>query len=320
MMKKTWLVTGGCGFIGSHLVDKLLDEGGRVLVLDNLSTGKISNLASPAELIIGDICDRKIVNKLMQRVDGCFHMAAVVSVEQSGKEWVKSHIVNQTGTIEILNAAKSGRNGKPVPLVYASSAAVYGNNPDLPLKESLKVSPLTAYGADKLGCELHARVGWEVFKIPSIGFRFFNVYGSRVDPDNMYSGVIAKFQSKISQSEPIIINGDGSQTRDFVYVDDVVVFLCKGMQRLMQSGSKAEVFNVCTGRQTSIITLSEYIGEILEKPVEKKYAPEREGDILHSRGSPEKAEKVLDLRTAFSLREGLDAYLNAEVSAAPKIR
>lgn len=320
MEQQSYLVTGGCGFIGSHLVDKLLEAGHQVLVLDDLSTGKVANIPASVELIVGDIRDKALVDALLGRVDGCFHLAAVVSVEQSNQEWVKTHTINQTGAIQIFNAAKSGKEGGPIPVVYASSAAVYGNNRHFPLKESLSVSPLTAYGADKRGSELHAQVGWQVFKIPSTGFRFFNVYGSRVDPDNMYSGVISKFYDKISQGKSITINGDGNQTRDFVYVGDVVAFLYKGMQRLIQNKRGAEIYNVCTGHETSIKELSESIGSILHQEVEIQYAKARTGDIYRSVGSPLKAREALGIEAQYTLLEGLSASFKVYASFSIKNR
>jgi UDP-glucose 4-epimerase len=309
--RKSYLVTGGCGFIGSNLVDKLLDFGHHVIVIDDLSSGKTSNLSTKAELIIGDIRDQELVETLMLRVEGCFHLAAIVSVEHSNKEWFKSSSVNLGGTIQIFNAAKKGLNDLPIPVVYASSAATYGNNSHYPLNEALLVSPLNAYGADKLACELHALVAWEVFQIPTMGFRFFNVYGLRSDPNSMYSGVISKFIDSIRQSKPITINGDGNQTRDFTYVKDVVSFLYQGMQTLMREQFIGQVYNVCTGHETSVKQLSEFIGEIINNTVETLYAKPRCGDIYRSLGCPLKAKHDLQQEAKYNLKAGLTDYLNA---------
>lgn len=303
--QKSYLVTGGCGFIGSHLVDKLISEGAKVIVLDNLSTGKRSNLSSDAELIVGDIRDQALVNELMSRVDGCFHLAAVVSVELSKQDWSGTHEVNQTGTINIFNAARCGIHNAPIPVIYASSAAVYGDSENLPCSETTMPSPLTAYGADKLACELHAQVAWQVFKVPTMGFRFFNVYGPRQDPQSVYSGVISIFLDKISQSKTITIYGDGEQSRDFVYVEDVISFLIDGMQHLMQMNFVNSVYNVCTGQATSINQLALIISEIIGKHPEIVYAKSRIGDIYRSVGCPLRAIHELKRKASYSLHEGL---------------
>src|SRR5215472_7990035 len=158
-----WLVTGGCGFIGSHLVDALLVRGDRVRVLDDLSSGKRENLPSSVELRVGDVADAKTADAAMNGVTGCFHLAAVAAVQRCTEDWVGSHRTNLTGTITIFEQA-ARRRGSPVPVVYASSAAVYGDNPALPLKEAAVTRPLSAYGADKLACELHAEVAWSIHR------------------------------------------------------------------------------------------------------------------------------------------------------------
>ena len=221
-----YLVTGGCGFIGSHLVEDLLNRGHRVRILDDLSTGKRSNLPAGApsrqcELITGDVIDRELVERCFEGVDHCFHLAAVASVQRSNEDWSGTHRINLTGAINIFDAARRQR----VPVVYASSAAVYGDNADTPLQESAQLRPLTAYGADKLGCELHARVASLVHSVPTTGLRFFNVYGPRQCASSPYSGVISIFADRLTRAEPLVVFGDGEQTRDFIFVKDVVAFL-----------------------------------------------------------------------------------------------
>ena len=175
------LVTGGCGFIGSHLVDRLLSVGYDVVVLDDLSTGKRSNLDPRATLMVGDAGDPGLAARAFTGVAGCFHLAAIASVARSNEDWLGSHRANQTATISILNEARAKDARPPVPVVYASSAAVYGEPEVEPLGEEAATRPLTAYGADKLGSELHARVAWIVHGVPTTGLRFFNVYGPRQD-------------------------------------------------------------------------------------------------------------------------------------------
>ena len=170
-----------------------------------------------AEFVEGDIRDKKIIKDIIKTVDGCFHLAAIASVDMSVKKWSETHETNLTGTINIFEAIAKREDGV-IPVVYASSAAIYGDNASVPLCESVQPSPLTPYGADKLSCELHARIAHLIHNVPSIGMRFFNVYGPRQDPKSPYSGVISIFIEKILNDQPITIFGDGTQTRDFVYV------------------------------------------------------------------------------------------------------
>ncbi len=267
----TYLVTGGCGFIGSHLVDSLLADGHDVRVLDDLSTGKRDNLDARAKLTVGSITDRNAVAKLMDGADGCFHLAAVASVERCNQEWVDTHTINLTGTIAIFDAARAkGR----APVVYASSAAIYGDNPDMPLRESAVATPLSAYGADKYGCELHARVASVVHGVPSVGMRFFNVYGPRQDPKSPYSGVISIFCDKIFAGAPVTVFGDGGQVRDFVYVGDVVRALRAAMATRKQPQS---VFNVCTGTRITVRELAETIYRLRQATPNIVFAAPRSG-------------------------------------------
>lgn len=299
---KTFLVTGGCGFIGSHLVEALLRQGARVRVLDDLSTGKRVNLPADAELVVGDVADPAIVRTAISGVDGCFHLAAVASVQRSVEDWLGTHRTNLTGTIAILEAARRARSDRPVPVVYASSAAVYGDNPDLPLRETAAPRPLSAYGADKLGSELHARVASLVHGVPTAGLRFFNVYGPRQDPASPYSGVISIFCDRLRRGEAITVYGDGQQVRDFVYVGDVVAALLAAMGRC---SSDPIVTNVCSGRPTSVLELARCIAEILGVPLAPDHAPARAGDIRASIGDPAHMGRTLGVSATTSLEVGL---------------
>jgi UDP-glucose 4-epimerase len=297
-----FLVTGGCGFIGSHLCEALLARGDRVRVLDDLSTGKIENMPKGAELLRGDVADAAVVREAMAEAHGCFHLAAVASVELGNQDWLGTHRTNLTGAIAVLDAARRGAGGKPIPVVYASSAAVYGDNPEIPLAETAAVRPLSAYGADKLGCELHARVAGHVHGVPTVGLRFFNIFGPRQDPKSPYSGVISIFCDRLRAGQDITIFGDGGQTRDFVYVGDVVAALLAAME-LLPEGSP--VFNVCTGRNTSVRELAETIAELCRIAPVIQFRPPRAGDIKESLGNPERAAAVLGVRARVDLRSGL---------------
>jgi UDP-glucose 4-epimerase len=302
-----YLVTGGAGFIGSHLVDALLARGDRVRVLDDLSTGKRENLDPAAELIVGDVADAPCVAGAMQGVDGCFHLAAVASVELGNRDWLGTHRANLTGAITIFDAARRARPDRTVPVVYASSAAVYGDTPDLPLAETAATRPLSAYGADKLGCELHARVATLVHGVRTAGCRFFNVYGPRQDPGSPYSGVISIFFNRIGQGQAITIFGDGGQTRDFIYVADVVQALLEAMGQ--DSGGQELagpcVFNVCTGKTTSLVELAAAIGAVFGRAPAITFGPARAGDIRESLGDPGMAREVLGFSAKLPIEEGL---------------
>ena len=298
----SWLVTGGCGFIGSHLVDALLARGGRVRVLDDLSTGKRNNIPPGVVLVSGDVADRNLMKQAIEGVDGIYHLAAVASVQRASEDWLGCHRANLTGSITVFDSARNARPKGPLPVVYASSAAVYGDNPAVPLAESAAVKPLSAYGADKLASELHARVAWQVHAVPTTGLRFFNVYGPRQDPSSPYSGVIAIFADRFAAGADIEIFGDGQQTRDFIYVEDVVAHLLAAMAKL-RSGATA--LNVCTGRATSIAELARVIAKIVGCEPRIRYGAPRIGDIRTSVGDPAAALSALGVRATTSIADGL---------------
>ena len=300
----TYLVTGGAGFIGSHLCDALVARGDTVRVIDNLSTGHRANLPAGATLMVGDVADPVVVAEAMQGVDGCFHLAAIASVEKGITDWLGTHHANITGTITVFDAIR--RQGSKIPVVYASSAAIYGDAATVPIAETEPAVPLSAYGADKYGCELHARVASHVHGIPTIGLRFFNVYGPRQDPKSPYSGVISIFCERIAAGQPISIFGDGQQTRDFVYVADVVRALLAGMGL---RPAESSVFNVCTGVPTSVEALAVLIAELAGKNLNARTQPSRNGEIRHSLGVPDLADNVLGIPGRVALRNGLGNVL-----------
>ena len=299
----TWLVTGGAGFIGSHLCEALLARGDKVRVLDDLSTGKRENLPPGAMLIEGDVADPATVRAALDGVAGCFHLAAIASVERGVTDWLGTHRANLTGAITVFDAARPTR----IPVVYASSAAVYGDAATVPIVEAAERHPLSAYGADKLGCELHAHVASHVHAIPTVGLRFFNVYGPRQDPRSPYSGVISIFCERIRRGAPIDIFGDGGQTRDFVYVVDVVAALVAAMRL---APADAPVFNVCTGTATSVLDLAHTIAELTGTLLDARHRPPRAGEIRHSTGAPALSHRILGLADPLSLRKGLGKVLD----------
>ena len=302
-----FLVTGGAGFIGSHLVDALVGAGApagtKIRVLDDLSTGRRENLPAATELIVGDVADPALMRAAMAGVDGCFHLAAIASVARAAEDWLGTHRVNLGGTIAVLDAARA----RGVPVVYASSAAVYGDCPDQPIAETAPTRPLSAYGADKLGSELHAAVAARVFGVANVGLRFFNVYGPRQDPGSPYSGVISIFAGRLRRGEPVDVFGDGGQTRDFVEVADVVAALRAAMGWIAPKGAapKAAVFNVCTGIATSIRALAAELAALEGGTAVIREGPPRPGDIRHSVGCPKAGRAALGLGPPTPLRAGL---------------
>jgi UDP-glucose 4-epimerase len=301
----TFLVTGGAGFIGSHLCDALVQRGDSVRVLDDLSTGSRDNLPPGVPLIEADIADPNAMRAAIQGVDGAFHLAAIASVERGVTDWLGTHQANLTGTITLLDAIR--RRGTPIPVVYASSAAVYGDCPTVPISEDAERRPLSAYGADKYACELHARVAGHVHGIPATGLRFFNVYGPRQDPRSPYSGVISIFCERVARGAPIDIFGDGDQTRDFVFVADVVAALLAAMRH---PSSNAPVFNVCTGTPTSVLELARIVADLAGTAFDVRHLAPRAGEIRHSTGAPHRARAAFSLGEPVPLRIGLRKVLD----------
>jgi UDP-glucose 4-epimerase len=306
----SYLVTGGCGFIGSHLADALIAGGHLVRILDDMSTGRIENKPAAADLIEGDVADPVIVARAMRGMDGCFHLAAIASVERSNLEWRATHRTNLTGSITVFDAARRAKRTHPIPVVYASSAAVYGQCADVPLRETSVTRPLSAYGADKLGSELHGAAAWHVHGVPTTGLRFFNVYGPRQDPTSAYSGVISIFCDRLVAGRPITLYGDGGQSRDFVFVRDIVGGLTAAMRRATNGAS---VYNLCTGRSTTILELAATIAEVIGVRPHISFAPERQGDIKVSCGDPSKAKVELGFSPDTTLPHGLMKTLSASL-------
>jgi len=296
------LVTGGCGFIGSHLADRLVADGHAVTILDDLSTGQRGNAPAQARIVEGDVADSDLVRSLVAEADAVFHLAAIASVQVCEEQPELAYRTNVLGTEIIMNTAAT----KGIPVVYASSAAVYGDNPDLPLAEDAVPNPLGAYGRHKLEDEkIAARLA--ASGLASAGLRFFNVYGPRQDPRSPYSGVISKFVANAQAAIPLTFFGDGEQTRDFIYVGDIVRLLITAWQK----AEGAAVFNGCTGQAVSLKELAAVIGTLLVKPLATRHEAARVGDIRHSLGDPQKARTALDFDAKTGLAEGLGQLMGA---------
>jgi UDP-glucose 4-epimerase len=304
-----FLVTGGAGFMGSHLVDALLKQGHAVRVLDDLSSGNRQNLPMrQIEFINGDVTDPMTVEEAFDGIDGCFHLAAIASIVRSNCDWLRTHQVNLDGTINIFNQARRLRSRREVPVVYASTAAIYADCGVVPLGERGPIAPLSAYGADKRACELHALVAGCVHGIPTVGLRFFNLYGPRQDPRSPYSGVIALFADRLTRHEPVDIFGDGQQVRDFTYIGDAVSALNRA---LPAASTSAPIFNVCTGKGTTVRALAETMAALYRTDLVAYCRPARVGEVRVSIGDPCHAAEQLGFRAETGLNEGLAITLDS---------
>ena len=298
----TTLITGGCGFIGSHLASHLLERGESVIVVDDLSTGKRENLSKDAQLVEADVVDPSVFPEPLESVDRVYHLAAIASVERARTEWYRAHQVNSGGMVNLLHSIV--RSERRIPVVYASSAAVYGNAEQLPVTDSTPTHPLSAYGFDKLACEHHASLA-AAFDIPTVGLRFFNVYGPKQDPSSPYSGVISIFLDRAMRGEDLSIYGDGLQSRDFVYVSDVVQTLYRAMGRLEDGSITCDRFNVGMGNSISINELAETVRTLTGQSFTIHHVNARDGDIRHSYCDNTRTVEVLGYRPEVTLSEGL---------------
>lgn len=305
--RRFYLVTGGCGFIGSHLVETLVARGDAVRVLDDLSRGRREYLPRGVEFIEADVADPAALRRAIQDVDGCFHLAAASSVVECQNRWLEAHRTNLTGTINVFDAARRAHPSKPVPVVYASSCAIYGNRGAAPLGEELAPQPISICGADKVGCELHARIAQAAHGVPTVGLRLFNVFGPRQPTDCAYPAVVPSFFARLTAGQPVSIFGDGTHVRDFVFVHDAVEAFLAAMGR----DASAELFNVCTGRGTTMTTLARLIAQRVETEAEIEFLPPRTGDVRYSVGDPACAMRVLGFMAATGIEAGLDATLRA---------
>lgn len=310
-----YLITGGAGFIGSHITDALIAQGHEVVVLDNLSSGHKENLSkvwNRIKFVEGDIRDPETCIKAAAGCAGIFHEAALVSVPDSVNRPRDNHDINITGTLNILEAARQ-QGVKRV--VFASSAAIYGDNPELPKREDMLPEPKSPYALAKLTGEYYLKVYAECFGLETVALRYFNVFGPRQDPSSMYSGVISIFSERIKKGLPITIYGDGQQTRDFVNVADVVQanVLAMTTRNLKPEAQGlrpfSEVFNVATARQTSLLDLIAVLGKICGKDPEVRFAAARPGDIQHSLADVSKGGGMLGYQAKVGLSEGLSQLI-----------
>jgi UDP-glucose 4-epimerase len=296
------LITGGAGFIGSHTAEAALTAGHSVRVLDDLSSGDRTNLPGAVELIEGDVTDGDAVHVAVTGCDAVIHLAALVSVPQSLREPMRTHHVNTTGTVTVLEAARQAGVHR---FVLASTCAVYGDLPGRKV-ESSAVQPLVPYAASKLMAEEWVQLYARAYGMETVVLRYFNVYGPRQRADSPYSGVLARWCAAVSQTEPCTIFGDGSQTRDFVSVLDVAQ--ANLLAATHPSLAWGELYHVATGHSVSLNDVLDTLNMVAVQPVERRYAASRAGDILHSSGSSEKLQK-LGWCAKMPLSDGLAALL-----------
>ncbi|MCI0609857.1 MAG: SDR family NAD(P)-dependent oxidoreductase [Anaerolineae bacterium] len=302
-----YLVTGGAGFIGSHITRKLLEQGSSVRVLDNFSTGERENVeeltrqfnGNQLEVLEGDVRDASLVKEVVRGVDVIFHEAAFVSVSQSMDEPQECFDVNITGTSLLFDAARKSGVRRAV---IASSAAVYGESDALPLVEETPLQPLSPYAVSKRVDEMYAELFTNAFGFEVVALRYFNVYGPHQRPDSIYAAAVPIFARRLLDGKPVTIFGDGGQTRDLINVHEVVRANLIASEHKNAAG---KVFNICTGVETRLLDLLEVLHELFPDAPQPEFAAPRAGDIYRSVGSPQKAMDIMNFRAQVSLADGL---------------
>lgn len=304
-----FIVTGGAGFIGSHLTEQLLSEGHHVTVVDNLTTGSLQNLPEHPHLRLlkKDISTCQ-PEDFTEQIDGIAHLAATPSVTESWLQPLEAHHNNLSATIAVIQLCQSLNIPR---LVFASSAAVYGNPTQLPISEEQQTSPISPYGLQKLVSEQYASLFAKHLGFSFVGLRFFNVFGPRQVPNSQYSGVISIFVAAMQQGLPITIYGDGTQTRDFIYVKDVANGFAKALTTPLESGS-CLICNLGTGKSTSLIQLVDILKTCFPQwQSETKFAPSRPGDIQHSQADISKPSSLLGFTPQWSAQSGLQRFIES---------
>lgn len=314
-----FVVTGGAGFIGSNTVDELMRRGHSVVVLDDLSAGKEENLAdvrNKISFIKGSITDLETVRKAMHEADYVLHLAARTSVPRSVKDPIETNRINVDGTLNVLLAA---RDAKVKRVVFAASSSAYGETPTLPKVETMQPAPISPYGVTKYVGELYAQTFGRVYGLENVSLRYFNVFGPRQDPNSPYSGVLSKFCTAFLESTQPVIYGDGEQSRDFTYVENVVqanLLACEA------PNASEKVFNVGTGNRFTLNQTVALLQRIAGENLESKYEPPRDGDILHSQADITQSRAVLGYNPTVEFEEGLqrtfDWYRQVHAKALAK--
>ena len=299
MTNKKWLVTGGAGFIGSHLVQELVRRGHQVRVADNFSSGVRENIPAGVELVEGDLADAEVARSAVAGCGIVLHQAARPSVPRSVQDPTGSNRANVTATVELLVAARDSGVKR---LVFAGSSSVYGDAAALPKREDMPAEPLSPYALQKLVSEQYCQMFTRLYGFETVSTRYFNVFGPRQQPGSPYSGVISLFIEALVQGRPPLVLGDGLQTRDFTYVGDVVAGVLAAAEAPRVAG---EVINVAAGGRISLLDLVRTLQGILDRQIEPTFGPAREGDVRDSQADITKAKRLLGFAASVSLEEGL---------------
>jgi UDP-glucose 4-epimerase len=302
-----FLVTGGAGFIGSHVAERLLADGHRVRVLDNFSTGSAANLAfargnKKLEVIRGDLRNQKAVERAVRGVSAVFHQAAMRSVPRSVADPLGCNAANVTGTLHVLYAAAQQK--KKPRVVYASSSSVYGENPELPKRETQPTAPISPYAATKVADEIYASVWNRLFDVETVGLRYFNVFGPRQDPKSEYAAVIPRFILWGVEGKPLQVHGDGKQSRDFTYIDNVVSANLLAA-RAPASAVAGKSYNVGCGSRTSLLDIIGMLETMIGRPFKRKHTPSRVGDVPHTLADVGRARQDMGYEPVVEFDEGL---------------
>ena len=301
MAARTYVVTGGAGFIGSNVAEALVRRGDRVRIFDNFCTGKRENVAAVGggEVIEGDLRDLGAVRAAVRGVDGVFHEAALRSVPRSVDDPMSTNDVNVGGTLNLLVACREAGVRR---LVYASSSSAYGDDPTLPKVETLPANPISPYAVAKLAAEHYCRTFARLYGLETVSLRYFNVFGPRQDPESKYAAVIPNFLEKALAHEPLEVHGDGLQSRDFTYIDNVV----QGNLLAMDvAGVSGEVFNLACGSQHTLLAIADAIGAFLGRPLERRHVASRAGDVRHTKADISKARRLLGYEPTVPFDEGM---------------
>ena len=301
-MKNVYLITGGAGFIGSHIAEALVNQGAKVRIIDNLSTGKLDNInsfANKVEFVKGDIRDLDLLIKITKDVKMIFHEAALPSVPRSIDDPISSNANNIDGTLNVLYAAKANGVRR---VVYAASSSAYGDSEALPKKETMKPNPLSPYAITKYTGELYCKVFYKIYGLETISLRYFNVFGSRQDPNSQYAAVIPKFIMAYLSGKSPTIYGDGEQSRDFTYIDNVVNANLLAAEAEEIHG---ETINIACGKRITINQLSDIIKDELKSSIEPVYTNERTGDVKHSLADITLAKHLINYEPVVGVYEGL---------------
>ena len=312
-----YLVTGGAGFIGSHIVEALVGEGERVRVLDDLSNGLAANLASfsdAVELVAGDIRDPSVVQRCVTGVDVVLHLAALGSVARSVADPVTSNDVNVTGTLNVLRAARDAGVHR---LVFSSSSSVYGENPTLPKREDIALMPVSPYAVSKLAGEAYTRVFARLYDMETVCLRYFNVFGPRQRPDSAYAAVIPLFMQRAMDGQPLVIYGDGLQSRDFTYVTNVVR---ANLLAARASGVSGGVFNVACGERYSLLDIVRSLEAAVGHPLQVLHEDVRAGDVRHSEADVTEARNRLGYQVEVTFDEGFARTWRAFIERARRLK